>query len=71
MDKMPFLYIIRSMTTNSKANIKILFAFGMGGILSPVVGKLADIYSINNILIGVSFLPLLALPLIAFFPRLR
>jgi MFS transporter, FSR family, fosmidomycin resistance protein len=53
------------------ASLMMGLAFGLGGILSPAVGKLADIYSIDNVLIGVSFLPLLALPLIAFFPRVR
>ncbi len=53
------------------ASLMMGLAFGLGGILSPAVGKLADIYSINNVLFGLSFLPLLALPLIAFFPRVR
>jgi FSR family fosmidomycin resistance protein-like MFS transporter len=53
------------------ASLMMGFAVGLGGIISPVVGRLADIYSIHNVLIGVSFLPLLGLPLIAFFPRKR
>ncbi len=53
------------------ASLMMGFAVGLGGIISPVVGKLADIYSIHNVLIGVSFLPLLGLPLVAFFPRKR
>jgi MFS transporter, FSR family, fosmidomycin resistance protein len=53
------------------ASLMMGFAVGLGGIISPVVGKLADLYSIHSVLIGVSFLPLLGLPLIAFFPRIR
>jgi len=47
------------------------FAFGLGGFLSPVVGKLADLYSIHAVLIVVSLVPLLTLPLIALFPRVK
>jgi len=53
------------------ASLMMGFAVGLGGIISPVVGKLADLYSIHTVLIGVSFLPLLGLPLIAFFPQKR
>jgi FSR family fosmidomycin resistance protein-like MFS transporter len=53
------------------ASLMMGLAVGVGGVVSPVIGKLADIYSINSVLVGVSFLPLLALPLIAFFPRVR
>ena len=53
------------------ASLMMGFAVGLGGIISPVIGKLADIYSIHNVLIGVSFLPLLGLPLVVFFPRKR
>jgi len=44
-------------------------AYGLGGALSPVVGKLADIYSIEQVLFVVAFLPLGTLGLIMFFPR--
>jgi MFS transporter, FSR family, fosmidomycin resistance protein len=53
------------------ASLMMGFAVGLGGIISPVVGKLADIYSIHTVLTGVSLLPLLGLPLIATFPRKR
>ena len=53
------------------ASLMMGFAFGLGGIVSPVVGKLADIYSIHNVLMGVSLLPLLTLPLIFSFPRVK
>ena len=53
------------------ASLMMGFAFGLGGALAPVVGKLADLYSINSVLIGVSLLPLLTLPLIFSFPRVK
>ena len=53
------------------ASLMMGFAFGLGGALSPVVGKLADIYSIHSVLMCLSLLPLLSLPLIFTFPRIR
>jgi FSR family fosmidomycin resistance protein-like MFS transporter len=53
------------------ASLMMGFAFGLGGLLSPLVGKLADIYSIHSVLMAVSMLPLLSLPLIFTFPRIR
>jgi FSR family fosmidomycin resistance protein-like MFS transporter len=53
------------------ASLMMGFAFGLGGIIAPLVGKLADIYSIHSVLTAVSFLPLLSLPLIFTFPRVR
>ncbi len=50
------------------ASLMMGFAFGLGGAVSPIVGKLADLYSIHSVLIGVSLLPLLTLPLIFTFP---
>ena len=51
------------------ASLMMGLAFGLGGALSPVVGKLADLYSIHSVLMAVSLLPLLSLPLIFTFPR--
>ena len=53
------------------ASLMMGLAYGMGGVLSPVVGKLADLYSMESVLTGVSFLPFLALPLIFRFPKVR
>jgi FSR family fosmidomycin resistance protein-like MFS transporter len=53
------------------ASLMMGFAFGLGGAIAPVVGKLADLYSINSVLMGVSLLPLLTLPLIFSFPRVK
>jgi MFS transporter, FSR family, fosmidomycin resistance protein len=53
------------------ASLMMGLAYGLGGVVSPLVGKLADLYSLQSVLTGVSFLPLLSLPLILTFPRLR
>ena len=53
------------------ASLMMGFAFGLGGFVSPLVGKLADLYSIHAVLTGVSLIPLLTLPLIAIFPRVK
>lgn len=43
-------------------------AYGLGGAVAPLVGKLADIYSVANVLWGVAFIPLITVPLILMFP---
>jgi len=53
------------------ASLMMGFAFGLGGAVSPVIGKLADVYSIHTVLVWVSFLPIVTLPLIALFPRVQ
>jgi FSR family fosmidomycin resistance protein-like MFS transporter len=44
-------------------------AYGLGGAMAPVVGKLADLYSIATVLWAVAFIPLVTIPLILFFPK--
>ncbi len=51
------------------ASLMMGFAFGLGGMAAPVVGKLADTYSIHTVLSWLAALPLATLPLIANFPR--
>ncbi|MCG6893090.1 MAG: MFS transporter, partial [Desulfobacteraceae bacterium] len=41
------------------ASLMMGFAFGLGGVLSPVVGRLADLYSVHYVLTAMSFVPLL------------
>ncbi len=43
-------------------------AYGLGGTLSPLVGFLADHYSIRTVLMVISFIPLATLLLIRHFP---
>jgi len=46
-------------------------AYGLGGAMAPLVGKLADIYSVADVLWGVAFIPLITIPLILLFPGRR
>ncbi len=46
------------------ASLMMGLAVGLGGLLSPIIGKLADIYSIQPVLFGVALIPLLSLLLI-------
>ncbi|MBF0203248.1 MAG: MFS transporter [Desulfamplus sp.] len=46
-------------------------AYGMGGLASPFVGKLADLYSIESVLFYIAFLPMISIILIAKFPDVR
>ncbi|MBN2059588.1 MAG: MFS transporter [Deltaproteobacteria bacterium] len=53
------------------ASLMMGFAFGLGGAVTAVVGKLADIFSIHGVLMGISLLPLLSLPLIFTLPDVK
>lgn len=53
------------------ASLMMGFAYGLGGFVAPIVGKLADIYSIHAVLTGVCFVPVLTLPMIYFFPNVN
>ena len=53
------------------ASLMMGFAFGLGGLISPVIGKLADLYSIGQVLFWVALIPLLSLSLILQFPKMR
>jgi FSR family fosmidomycin resistance protein-like MFS transporter len=50
------------------ASLMMGFALGAGGILSPVVGRLADIHSIEAVLTALAIVPLASLGLIIFLP---
>jgi FSR family fosmidomycin resistance protein-like MFS transporter len=53
------------------ASLMMGFAFGLGGAVTALVGKLADLYSTHSVLMGISLLPLLSLPLIFTFPHVK
>ncbi len=53
------------------ASLMMGFAYGLGGAITPLIGKLADIYTIRPVLTSIAVIPLLALPIIAFFPKIR
>jgi FSR family fosmidomycin resistance protein-like MFS transporter len=43
-------------------------AFGTGGMMTPLTGKLADIFSIRDVLSFLALIPFLTIGLIAFLP---
>jgi FSR family fosmidomycin resistance protein-like MFS transporter len=45
-------------------------AFGMGGMMAPITGKLADILSLHGALLSLTILPLLTTALISFLPEI-
>ena len=53
------------------ASLMMGFAYGLGGAFSPLVGKIADMTSIQATLFVLSFMPLVTVGLILFFPRVR
>ena len=52
------------------ASLMMGFAFGLGGLVSPLIGFLADMYSIRAVLTGASLVPLLTVILIFRFPHI-
>jgi len=53
------------------ASLMMGFAYGLGGAFSPLVGKLADMTSIQATLNVLTFLPLVTVVVILFFPKVR
>lgn len=53
------------------ASLMMGFAFGLGGIVTPLVGRMADLFSIQPTLTVISLVPLLSVPLILAFPKGR
>lgn len=53
------------------ASLMMGFAYGLGGAITPLIGRLADSFSIRPVLTAVSVVPLLTLPIIALFPRVK
>jgi FSR family fosmidomycin resistance protein-like MFS transporter len=46
-------------------------AMGLGGMMTPIVGSLADLFSIRTVLLGVAVISLLCLGFVYFFPEDR
>jgi FSR family fosmidomycin resistance protein-like MFS transporter len=44
-------------------------AYGLGGAMAPIIGRLADLYSVEAVLGALAFVPLMTLPMILLFPR--
>lgn len=53
------------------ASLMMGLAYGIGGAASPIVGRLADMFSVHQVLVGVSLIPLLTVGIIAFFPNVH
>ena len=53
------------------ASLMMGFAYGLGGAITPIVGKLADSFTIRPVLTIIAFIPLLALPVIVLLPKTR
>ncbi len=53
------------------ASLMMGFAYGLGGAITPIVGKLADVYTIRPVLTVIACVPLFAVPIIALFPKTR
>ena len=51
------------------ASLMMGLAFGIGGVLSPIVGKLGDIFSIHSVLLIIVCIPLISLIPIFFIPE--
>lgn len=50
------------------ASLMMGLAFGTGGILAPLIGKLGDLFTIESVLMVLAFIPALSLIPIYFFP---
>ena len=46
-------------------------AQGVGGMMAPLVGSLADLFSIRAVLFGLALVPLFSMGLVWFFPEKR
>ncbi|MCG6910587.1 MAG: MFS transporter [Deltaproteobacteria bacterium] len=53
------------------ASLMMGFAYGLGGAFSPLVGKLADLSSLQTTLFCLTLMPLATVVIICFFPRVR
>jgi MFS transporter, FSR family, fosmidomycin resistance protein len=45
------------------------FAFGLGGIMAPITGEFADVFTIRPVLFSISIIPLLTIGLIYMLPK--
>jgi FSR family fosmidomycin resistance protein-like MFS transporter len=46
-------------------------AFGTGGMMTPITGKLADLHTLKPVLFVLAFIPLITVALIALVPESR
>ena len=68
----PTIALAQRLAPKGKSMVSSLmmgFAFGVGGMLTPITGHLAELFSIKTVLYGVALVPLLAIILIAILPE--
>jgi FSR family fosmidomycin resistance protein-like MFS transporter len=53
------------------ASLMMGFAYGLGGAITPVVGKMADLYSIYTVLTAMAGLAVVTVPIILLFPKMN
>ena len=51
------------------ASLMLGLAYGTGGMMTPITGRLADLFSIRTVLCGLAFFPILLLGLVYFLPE--
>jgi FSR family fosmidomycin resistance protein-like MFS transporter len=51
------------------ASLMMGFAYGLGGAITPAVGRMADLYSIDTVLAAMAGLAVATVPIILFFPE--
>jgi FSR family fosmidomycin resistance protein-like MFS transporter len=52
------------------ASLMMGLAYGLGGAITPLVGKLADLYSIYTVLTAMTGLAIVTVPVIMLFPKI-
>ena len=68
----PAIALAQRLAPRGKSMVSSLmmgFAYGVGGMLTPITGRLAEIFSIKSVLYGVGFVPLAAVFLILLMPE--
>jgi MFS transporter, FSR family, fosmidomycin resistance protein len=68
------LVMAQKLAPNGKSMVSSLMmglAQGVGGMMTPLVGSLADLFSIRTVLFGLALVPLLSIALVRFFPEKR
>jgi FSR family fosmidomycin resistance protein-like MFS transporter len=53
------------------SSLMVGLAMGLGGMMAPLVGALADLFSIRAVLGVIALVPLASLILVRFFPEAR
>ncbi len=53
------------------ASLMMGFAYGLGGAITPLIGKMADLYSIHAVLTVMAGLAFVTVPVIGLFPKIQ